>query len=310
MRSNLRARPWRLTWIAAALALAACEAPTPAPKVLLIGLDGVRVDQLRAANTPHIDSLIAAGAFTGSARTARPTVSGPSWSSMLTGVWPDKHGVLGNEFSDNRYGEFPDFLTRLEQADSSLGTYAVIDWPPLGTPADGGPLLSARVDRIDFFDGETLGYRVADSLSVEAAVEALAFMDVDAAFVYLGDIDVVGHQTSSLSPEYRDAIEWADTRVGMLLRAVAARRTLSREDWLILVSTDHGRNDAGGHGGESDLEFEIFVIASGAAVQPGAIGGDVGIVDVAATALSHMGVAIDPAWDLDGKPVGLATAGR
>ena len=310
MRSDFRAGHWSRAWIAATLALAACAPPTPAPKVLLIGLDGVRVDKLREANTPHIDSLVAAGAFTGSARTARPTVSGPSWSSMLTGVWPEKHGVLGNEFSSNRYGEFPDFLTRIEEVDSSLGTYAVVDWPPLGTEADGGPLLSTAVDRIDFFDGESLGYRVADSLSVEAAVEALAFGDIDAAFVYLGDIDVVGHRTSSLSPEYREAIEWADARVGTLLRAVAARRTLAREDWLILLSTDHGRNDAGGHGGESDLEKEIFVIASGAAVQPGAIEGNVGIVDVAATALAHMGIGADPAWQLDGKPVGLATSSR
>jgi len=299
-----------VTVAAAALTVAACAGPTPAPKVLLIGLDGVRVDKLREAATPHLDSLIAAGAFTGAARTGRPTVSGPSWSSMLTGVWPDKHGVLGNEFSANRYTEFPDFLTRMEQADSSYGTYAVVDWPPLGTPADGGPLLSAAVDRIDFFDGESLGYRTADSLSVEAAVEALAFMDIDAAFVYLGDIDVVGHQTSSLSPEYRAAIEWADTRVGMLLEAVAARRTLPREDWLILVSTDHGRTDAGGHGGESDLEFQIFVLASGPSVQSGTIEGDVGIVDVAATALTHLGVPIDPAWQFDGKPVAVGEPRR
>lgn len=310
MRTEVSNRCRPLTWACAVVALAACTPPTPTPKVLLIGLDGVRVDKLREADTPHIDSLIDAGAFTGSARTASPTVSGPSWSSMLTGVWPEKHGVFGNEFSANRYRDYPDFLTRLEQADSSHGTYAVVDWPPLGTPTDGGPLLSGAIDRIDFFDGESLGYRIADSLSVEAAVEALAFTDIEAAFVYLGDIDVVGHETSSLSPEYRAAIEWADTRVGMLVAAVAARRTLAREDWLILLSTDHGRNDAGGHGGESDLEFRIFVIASGPSVQRGAIDGDVGIVDVAATALTHLGVAIDPAWRLDGTPVGLATPHR
>ena len=97
-------------------------------------------------------------------------------------------------------------------------------------------------------------------------------------------------------------------QVGALLAALARRRTSYREDWLILVSTDHGRTDGGGHGGESDLESRIFVLASGRSVQRGRIESPVGIVDVAVTALRHLGVPIDPSWQLDGKPVGSAVA--
>jgi predicted AlkP superfamily pyrophosphatase or phosphodiesterase len=296
-----------MAWVTT-LGLTACTSVERSPKVLLIGIDGVRVDVLAETETPFIDSLIAAGAFTADARTSRQTVSGPAWSSMLIGVWPEKHGVYGNDFSANRYDLYPDFLTRIETADSSVGTYAVIDWPPLGTPADGGPLLSSAVDRIDFFDGDALGYEVADSLSVLAAAEVLAYTDVDAAFVYLGNVDVVGHATGSLSLEYETAIAQADRQVGALLAALARRRTSYREDWLILVSTDHGRTDGGGHGGESDLESRIFVLASGRSVQRGRIESPVGIVDVAVTALRHLGVPIDPSWQLDGKPVGSAVA--
>lgn len=292
--------------LTAAVALACGERGAPEKKVLLIGLDGVRPDVMAQAATPHLDSLAARGAYTDRARTGDPTVSGPSWSSMLTGVWPEKHGVLGNEFSANRYGEYPDFLTRLERTDSAFGTYAVVDWPPLGTTADGGPLLTAEIDRLDVVDGDTLGYRVADSLSVLAALTALGREDLDAAFVYLGDIDVVGHEFGSLSGEYRAAIEWADARVGELLAALRRRPSYTREDWLVLVATDHGRTDAGGHGGTSDAERTIFFLASGPSVEPGAPAGDVGIVDVAVTALTHLGVAIHPAWRLDGRAVGLA----
>jgi arylsulfatase A-like enzyme len=276
--------------------------------VLVIGIDGVRVDVLAKTETPFIDSLIAAGAFAGDARTSRHTVSGPGWSSMLIGVWPEKHGVYGNEFSANRYDIYPDFLTRLETVDPRFGTYAVVDWPPLGTPADGGPLLSPAVDRIDVFDGEALGYAVADSLSVRAAAEVLAFTDIDAAFVYLGNVDVVGHAAGSLSPEYGAAIARADRQAAQLVAALARRRTAYREDWLILLSTDHGRTDGGGHGGESDVETRIFVVASGPSVQSGRIGSPVGIVDVAVTALRHVGGTIDPSWQLDGKPVALGAA--
>jgi predicted AlkP superfamily pyrophosphatase or phosphodiesterase len=289
-----------------AVTLACGGGAAPARKVLLIGLDGVRVDVMAQAVTPQLDSLAGQGIFTDRARTGDPTVSGPGWSSMLTGVWPDKHGVHGNEFSDNRYAEYPDFLTRLERIDSTFGTYAVIDWPPLGTTADGGPLISAAVDLLDVVDGEVLGYRVADSLSVVDALRALERPDLDAAFVYLGDIDVVGHEFGSLSPEYRTSIEWADARVGELLAALRRRPTYSREDWLVLISTDHGRTDAGGHGGVSLAEHTIFFLASGPSVQVDAPLADVGVVDVAVTALAHLGVAIDPAWGLDGRAVGLA----
>jgi arylsulfatase A-like enzyme len=272
-------------------------------KVLLIGLDGVRIDVLSEASTPNLDRLIAEGTFSDAVVTAEPTVSGPDWSSMLTGVWPEKHSVHSNNFEGNQYATWPDFLTRLEQADSSLATYAVLDWPPLGTTASGGPLVSDLVDVKDNIDGDELGYRVADSLSVAAAVEHLANQDVDAAFVYLGDIDVVGHDVGSLADEYRESIEWSDGQVGLLLQALERRPTYAAEDWLILVATDHGRRDDGGHGGLSDLERTVFIIASGPSRNPGVrILDPLGIVDVAATALMHLGY-LDPSWGLDGRPI-------
>jgi predicted AlkP superfamily pyrophosphatase or phosphodiesterase len=272
-------------------------------KVLLIGLDGVRIDVLADAHTPHLDRLIAEGAFNDAVVTAEPTVSGPDWSSMLTGVWPEKHGVYSNDFEGNQYATWPDFLTRLEQIDSSLATYAVLDWPPLGTTASGGPLISDLVDVKDSYDGDRLGYRVADSLSVAAAVRHLETRDVDAAFVYLGDIDVVGHDVGALANEYRASIEWSDAQVGFLLQALERRPNFAGEDWLILVATDHGRRDDGGHGGSSELERTVFIIASGQSMEPGMrIDDPSGIVDVAATALMHLGY-FDSSWDLDGHPI-------
>jgi len=274
-------------------------------KVLLIGLDGVRVDIMARVETPVIDSLAAGGFFSDEAKTRVRTVSGPGWSSMTIGARTDKHLVDGNNFEGNDYATYPDFLTRIERERPELNTFAVLDWPPLGTTDSGGPLFSDDLDVKINFDGEADGYRYADSLSVEAAVEHLRDTEVDAAFVYLGDIDVVAHATNSRSPEYRAAIEWADTRVGLLLQAVRDRPTYDEEDWLILMSTDHGRDDAGGHGGTSPSETTIFFLASGPSVEPGRTDCPPEIVDVAVTALAHMGLGPDPAWNLDGQARGL-----
>ena len=79
------------------------------PKVLVIGIDGIRPDVLMHVNTPNIDELAAEGFLSNHARTGYPSVSGPGWSSMLNGVWPDKHGVTDNSFEGERYNDFPDF---------------------------------------------------------------------------------------------------------------------------------------------------------------------------------------------------------
>ena len=278
----------------------ACTESAPTPKVLLIGLDGIRIDILAQANTPNIDALAEAGLFSDEAWTGEETVSGPGWSSMVIGVWADKHGVHNNDFTENAYDQYPDFLTRLEQVDPAFNTFAVLDWPPLGEQVDGGPLLSDAIDVKVTFDGEELGYDVADSLSIAAAIEYLTNADPDAAFIYLGYIDIVGHDTSSLDPLYLAAIEAADVQVGQLVAAVRARASYQNENWLILMSTDHGRSDNGGHGGQSLEERTIFYLASGSSVMESDQPDGPFIVDIAVTALDHLGVAIDPAWGLDG----------
>jgi len=93
--------------------------------------------------------------------------------------------------------------------------------------------------------------------------------------------------------------------VGRLVAAVQARATYAREDWLILVSTDHGRTADGDHGGDTPEELAIFFLASGPSALAGTPPDTVYIVDVPVTALTHLGIAVDPAWNLDGKVVGI-----
>ncbi len=309
MRSTSHQIWWVSALLLAGVWLVGLTGPTradgPAKKVLLIGLDGVRVDVMESAETPHLDSLIAAGAYSNDARTRWPTVSGPGWSNMLTGVWPAKHHVIQNAFWHNNYDQYPDFLTRLEQLEPAFNTLSVTDWPPLGTEAYGGPVLSDLVDVRITFNADEMGYETADALSVAAAVEQLSTENPDAAFVYLGNIDEVGHSHGTLSPEYRAAIEEADGYIGELLAALADRPSFTQEDWLILVSTDHGRRDDGSHGGISLPERRTFFLAYGPAVDPNALPDNPHIVDVAVTALTHLGVSIDPDWRLDGEAIGL-----
>ena len=81
---------------------------------------------------------------------------------------------------------------------------------------------------------------------------------------------------------------------------------LSLTQWLVLVTTDHGRTEGGGHGGDSPEETTIFYLASGPSAKVGTPEESPTVVDIVATAFSHLGIEIDPAWELDGDVVGLA----
>ena len=71
--------------LAGILTLSSCskddEPPPPipveerTPKLLLIGIDGVRVDVLAEVSTPNLDALASGGTFTGRTRTTTPSVS-------------------------------------------------------------------------------------------------------------------------------------------------------------------------------------------------------------------------------------------
>lgn len=295
----------------ASLLLFACvgapggEASRGTPKVLLIGIDGVRPDVLAEVATPHIDALVQEGWYTAEARTTNPSVSGPSWSSMLTGVWPEKHGVTDNSFTGRDYATYPSFLTRVEAARPELATFAALDWIPLAELLDDpGPVLPAVIDVREVVNGYDLGWAEADGEIAARAARHLSEADPDAMFVYFGNPDETSHRHASIGAEYRDAIALSDSQVGMVVDAMRARPTYADEDWLVLISTDHGRRADGGHGGDSPEEMIIFILASGPATAGWPPPGPAFIVDVAVTALAHLGIEIDPAWGLDGVPLG------
>lgn len=106
----------------------------------------------------------------------------------------------------------------------------------------------------------------------------------------------------------REAIALADRHVGMLIDAVRSRPGYVDEAWLVVASTDHGRLADGDHGGDSDEESTIFFLVSGAGTDATLVNETPSIVDVPVTALGHLGIVIDPAWNLDGRPVGVKPA--
>ncbi|UUU26192.1 alkaline phosphatase family protein [Streptomyces sp. DSM 40750] len=299
-------------------------------KVLVVGMDGVRFDRLplprppagatplslRPPSTaPVLHGLMAAGAHGssllpygevdgqaegGPSTSMAYTDSGPGWSSVLTGVWPDRHGVTGNDFTGADYARHPDFLSRAVTARPGLRTAAAVSWPELVHRGTLGPAIGRRVR----YDGESDGYESADRRVARTAVRWLTEDDPDVVFVYFGATDEAGHAAGPLSPAYDQALLAQDAHIGRLLDAVDARRSdpvRADEHWTVLVTTDHGHLDTGGHGGDTRAEREVFVVLAEPGTPAGTLLDTPRLIDIAPTVLDRLGIPVDPAWGLRGR---------
>lgn len=281
----------------------------PSSRVLVIGIDGLRPDALAAARTPNLDRLIRNGAFSdttqilGERYRANDTISGPGWSSFLTGVWADKHGVHDNSFEGKDYDRYPHFFSRLKQRFPQARTGSFVDWAPIDTHV----VTGADVKKVYPANGAE-NYSEQDSNIARDAAAFLAQDDPHATMVYFGAIDETGHKHGfhPTVSQYIQAIEKIDGHVGQLVQAMQGRANFTEEDWLVVVSTDHGGRGTGHGGGHDVPEIRTtFLIVSGPSAVIGKLEKPTYVVDAAVTALAHLGVASEPEWKLDGLPVGL-----
>lgn len=288
-------------------------------RALIIAWDGVRYDRLADCDLPVLGKITADGFLQ---QTQMPssseaaTSTAPGWSTNLTGVWPAKHGITDNVAMPHRLETYPHLLQRYLTARPERQTLACVSAAMLGSTKGPGPILGTGVTSLIFHDVRThpLGPIGRDPMVYADAVHHLTAsdqdetLDYDLGFVYFAGTDKTAHQVGTTGSQYREAIEREDAWTGGLLDAIRSRSTYADEDWLIVVTTDHGHLDEGGHGGDSWQERQAWIamcrLSGSLDFAPPA---DLANVDIAPTVLGHLGVPTDPSWDLDGRA--LITAG-
>ena len=260
----------------------------PSRKVLIIGIDGLRSDAFRKADTPHLNGLKKSGALAERAVTDVRARSGPGWTSILTGVWSWKHGARDNAFQGYRPDLHPTFLDRIAMARPGAVVGAVVNWKPIGSNLFGRH-----------------GFWVApgdDKAVAEEASRLIGQGTPDVLFVHFDGVDHAGH-TYGFSPNmpfYMWAVEKIDGYVGRLIEAVRGRPD---EEWLILVTSDHGGTYRH-HGANTPEDRTVFLLTHGAGCRPERPSGFRGVVDVAPTAFAFLGIPVPAEWKWDGKPLG------
>jgi arylsulfatase A-like enzyme/Flp pilus assembly protein TadD len=280
------------------------------PNLLLITIDTLRADHLGAygdadASTPVLDALAGRGARFDKAETAVP-LTGPSHSTILTGLYPPEHGVRDNVtfLLDPSKKTLASHLRGAGYRTAAfVGAYPVAG--ALGF-SQGFNSFEEGFHEIPV-PGEGAqrhANEVADSVVQYLSQAQPPF------FVWMHVYDAHApyrppppYSESFKSHPYDGAIAFIDSQVGRVLEALkAAGRD---KDTLVMVLGDHGEG-LGEHGeaNHAVLVYEstlrIPLLMAGPGVPRGAVVGErVGTVDVLPTILDLLGVA--PPRNLRGR---------
>lgn len=284
------------------VALAAADAPAkparPNPaieRVAILSIDGLRPDRLLLADAPNVHGLLRGGAYTFWARTTALAITLPSYTSMLTGVTPAKHGITWNgvmKFSEPVFSAHPtvfELAKRAGYTTAMIGGKAKFRY--LAKP---GTLDVADVPELDTRTDQDVGDR---------AVEVIRTRHPDLLMVHLPEADSVGHGKGWGSADQLRVIENADRQIGRILQAMEEAGV--RRSTLIIISTDHG-GQGRSHGADDERSRFIPWIANGPGVRAFydlTQQADLAVrtEDTCATAAWALGIAPLPQWD--GKPV-------
>ena len=264
--------------------------PQPCPcgieHVVIISIDGLRPDAMEQAETPILDTLRAAGAYTPRAQAVLPSVTLVNHASMLGGMNPEKHGIYWN-VNDPELGKIngPTLFSVAHTA--GLRTAMVVGKPKLEHL-----VLPGSVDIYDyagFTDGQVVNHALP---LIEAGLP-------DLLFIHLPDVDSAGHTVGWMSRFQLIVISRTDGFIGDLIAALEAGDYLDQT--LLIITSDHGGVDRR-HGSDSPEEVTIPWLAVGPGVPAGVIlESDIVGYDTAATASYALHLPLPDTWD--GRPV-------
>ncbi|HXH20377.1 MAG TPA: alkaline phosphatase family protein [Chitinophagales bacterium] len=258
-------------------------------KVLFIGMDGCRSDALKAARTPAIDSLMAQGLYSFHVDRGIYTVSVPGWTTLLHGVFPEKHGCRNNSFDGCDYAAYPDLFYYIKSARPELQLFTLTHWEDFL--------------KITTHEDFAMTYK-SDREVRNAALHVLMNCHPDVLLLHFEAPDSAGHETA-FHPDtsrYLAAIEMDDRFIGDILHEIEFREEQFGEEWLIIVCTDHG-GEGTTHGKQDALPQTrfVFLIVSGSFLTRKEVTGSVSNTDVFPTIMQHLNISVKDEWGIDGK---------
>lgn len=282
-------------------------------KVVFVIIDGIAEDMLSKASTPNLDEIATVGslvpAYVGGEKdgySETPTISAVGYNTLLTGTWVHKHNVFGNSIKAPNYN-YPTVFELFEKKWPEKQTAVFSTWLDNRTKLIGEGLEATSKIKVDYaFDGfelDTVAFphdedrEFIKNIDEKVATEAARYIKEngpDLSWVYLQFPDDMGHKFGD-SPQLYEAIAFEDALMGKLWEAISFRKQQFDEDWLLLITTDHGRTAEDGkhHGGQSQRERNIWMITNKDKLNSYSKSQRIAMVDLLPTMVDFMDLEVD-----------------
>lgn len=226
-----------------------------ARRVILVLVDGLRLDASR--NMPRLNELRQRGADL-SVRVGQPSLSYPSWTVIVSGVWQEVSGVTTNWYE----GEVR--VDTIFKAARDAGMPAVVVGEGGWKKLYGSHLTEfVKVPGPEDENAPPEAWAQMDSDSYRLSTQALDNYPEGLILVYFGGTDELAHLYGGVSSQYLDEVQRVDGYIGLL-----AER-LDPEKDVLIVTADHGHVDIGGHGGWEQSVLHVPLVMVGKAIRHG-----------------------------------------
>lgn len=300
----------------------AAAATARTPKALFIIVDGVPADMIERLQPPFICDIASRGAYARASTggevggySQTPTISAIGYTNLLTATWMNKHNVDGNSNLKPNYNYWTIFRIAKEQP-KAYRTALYSSWTDNRTVllGEGRPETgNLEIDYVcDGYDHDTVRFPKRekdlhifdiDEYVSQQAAHGIREESPDLSWVYLWYTDDAGHIEGN-GRFFDEYTLRADRQIGRIWEAVKYREEHFDEEWMVVVTTDHGRSEDGyGHGGQSERERTTWIVTN-RPVNGYFHEGALEITDIVPSICRFMGFTVprDVLWEQDGMP--------
>lgn len=203
-------------------------------KVLLIGIDGATGEDVKKIMPPIISSILPNSKYSWQSRSDAPVSDAGTWKNIMTGI-ATIHKIQDSTFivpesasEHDAVIEYPSLIERLQATPKMRYSVAVSSWKTL-------------VDRLLLYADEPIAV-ANDAAVADTAIKKIGINKADLIVVNFNQVNQAGlkYGYSADVPEYKAAVTQVDTYIGKLLDAVKARKTYANEEWLVVITSNHG----------------------------------------------------------------------